>query len=790
MRLALSSSLIAFAVALTAPLAHATDYSPLAACPPGNLLEGRRPVAWLDVRRDLALLTDGNVAPEGAQWDASPATLLDTAASTVTWDLQQPTTIRALSIQADANDTYTVWGSLDGRDYRPLGRIDTVEGHGLRTRTLETGGVAVRFLRAGEGVGDSFYSLSEVAAYCDKPTPFPPAMRVVDAPPATVKTDILTYWNNETSARWELILALLGVFYLLWERKARTAQAAQASATPPTGLKAALGAVGRELNRLPGTERGRKWLLGGLGAIAFLTYFNFGFFHFPNFIHGWDTFHYYVGAKYSRELSYDRLYECVAVADSEIPALRRRVELRKITNLRTNALETTADILAHPERCKQHFTPERWQSFHHDLAYFRTLENAKRWDDAQTDHGYNATPVWNIMGSLLSNLAPASKTQVYLLNLLDPAYMMAMCLMIWWAFGWRALCVALLVFATNFPSRFYWTGGAFLRWDWLFWMVAGVCLLRKERPLAAGMALAYSTLLRVFPGFLFVAPLLAAVYHLIRERKVHRTYLRFFIGAALAVALLIPAGMATVGRASAYQDFMANTMKHEGTPLTNNMGLRTVLIYRPSQVGRVLRDESQVDPWAKWKEGRLTNWQKAKPLYIAMVVGFLALLGLAARKADPWVATALSASLIPFGVELTCYYYSFLIVVALLWTRNHRFGVHLLSLTAFTQLAGWGPQIPEWLRNTLHLPASIQGMPSWLDEQYTLMSLATVVVLVIIVAEYLGQQRRAAVAGAQSDSLSDETLPAVAALAAAVTEPTKTQSPSDERPRRRRRRHR
>ena len=33
--------------------------------------------------------------------------------------------------------------------------------------------------------------------------------------------------------------------------------------------------------------------------------------------------------------------------------------------------------------------------------------------------------------------------------------------------------VALLVFATNFPSRFYWTGGSFLRWDWLFYLVAG-----------------------------------------------------------------------------------------------------------------------------------------------------------------------------------------------------------------------------------------------------------------------------------------------------------------------------
>jgi len=145
------------------------------------------------------------------------------------------------------------------------------------------------------------------------------------------------------------------------------------------------------LSRVRG--RVRRAILAVLGLVAFLTYFNFGSFHFPNFIHGWDTFHYYIGSKYSRELSYDRMYECVAVADSELPTLRRRVELRKLTNLRTNILETTADILAHPERCKQHFTPERWQSFHNDLAYFRTLENARRWDDAQTDHGFNGTPV-------------------------------------------------------------------------------------------------------------------------------------------------------------------------------------------------------------------------------------------------------------------------------------------------------------------------------------------------------------------------------------------------------------
>jgi hypothetical protein len=716
---------------VASPGARAEDYSPLAACPAGNLLAGRRPTSWQDTRRDLALLTDEAVAPEGATWDAPPAVLFDTSASTVTWDLGAATTVSALAIQADANDTYTAWGSLDGRDYRVLGHINPVPNHGLRMRTIETGGAALRYLRVGEGVGDNSYSISEVAAYCQKPTPFPAHMRVVDAPPAVVAK---VYWDDIASARWELVLALLGLLFLWWDQWVSKGAAIEPKEKAP-GIVDSLvrfvqnAATALGLSRVRG--RVRRAILAVLGLVAFLTYFNFGSFHFPNFIHGWDTFHYYIGSKYSRELSYDRLYECVAVADSELPTLRRRVELRKLTNLRTNILETTADILAHPERCKQHFTPERWQSFHNDLAYFRTLENARRWDDAQTDHGFNGTPVWNIAGSLLANLAPASKTQIYILNALDSVYLTAGCLMIAWAFGWRVLAVALLVFATNFPSRFYWTGGAFLRWDWLFWMIASACLLKKQHPVLAGLALAYSTLLRIFPIFLFVAPVLAAGYHLIRHRKLHPTYLRFFAGAALGAALLIPAGMAVVGRADTYQNFVRNTMKHSGTALTNNMGLRTVVAYRPSEAGRMMRSEGQTDPWVKWKQARLDSFRRSKAVYFAAVVAFLVLLGLAVREAEPWAALALSATFIPFGVELTCYYYSFIIVVALLCVKSERLALRLLLLTAFTQFVAWAP---------------LKGMPTWLDEQYTLMSVATLIVFIAIAWEFF-TQRRLALAG-------------------------------------------
>jgi hypothetical protein len=680
---------------------------PAAPCRPGNLLAGKAPWSWQDTRGRLELATDGIKAPEGAIWDAPLAVILDTAASTLTWDLGEAYPLSAGWFQADANDTYTVWGSVDGQRFIELGHIDPVTGHGLRGRTLTFSGVPVRFLRFGEGEGDSAYSLSEIQVFCQTPTPFPPALPEGSAKSATAARSIYTYWNDETSARWELVLALLGLGLLQW---------------------------GLILQRQGRPERYRELrnkLLGGLGIIGALTFINFGFFHFGNFIHTHEWVHYYVGSKYFPELSYTRLYDCISVADVE-DGLRRRVERRRTTDLTTNVLQSSADIVAHPERCKRHFDEARWRSFKKDVAFFRARLGARTWDDIQLDHGYNATPLWNALGTSLANLAPASNTQLHLLAMLDPLYLAATIAVVWWAFGWRVLSVALLAFATNFPSRFYWTGGSFLRWDWLFYTVAAICCLRKQRPVLAGAALAYATGLRVFPLFLFVGPALGVGWHFYQHRRLLlsktedrspffvplRSTLRFFASAAVAGALLFTVSLAVSGGPSAYREFAANTTKHKETPLVNNLGLRTVLSWRPSEVGRFTNDSRLIDPWSPWKEARLKSWKQALPLYVLLALGYLFLVGLAARHVDLWVAAVLGLTFVPIGVELTSYYYAFILGVALLAEQREQVGRWLLLLTAFTQFVAWAP---------------FRGMSRWGDEQYTLMAAATVGVFAFIV---------------------------------------------------------
>jgi hypothetical protein len=59
----------------------------------------------------------------------------------------------------------------------------------------------------------------------------------------------------------------------------------------------------------------RDGLLLGLGFTTALCWWNLGDFRAGGDVHVWDTYHYYMGTKYFREVAYDRLYACVALAE-------------------------------------------------------------------------------------------------------------------------------------------------------------------------------------------------------------------------------------------------------------------------------------------------------------------------------------------------------------------------------------------------------------------------------------------------------------------------------------------
>ncbi|HEX8694893.1 MAG TPA: hypothetical protein VF746_20870 [Longimicrobium sp.] len=480
-----------------------------------------------------------------------------------------------------------------------------------------------------------------------------------------------------------------------------------------------------------------------LAAAAVAAYFSGALYSYRGFYHVWDQYHYFVGSRYFRELGYDGLYRCAAVAMDELGAVRYpgergrpavadlRAEVRApgrlIRNLGVdNTLVPAARALAEPAACRARFTPARWAAFRADVRFFRLAAGPADWERMQQDHGYNPPPAWTLAGGALAGLRPAGTRWLQALGALDVVLLLGMLGALGWAFGWRVAALGAVFWGCQAWSTFYWTGGAFLRQDWLFFLVLSVCLARRRWYAASGAALACSALLRVFPVLLLAGPAALALWSLVRTRRIPRPVLRFAAGGALAAAVLVPASLAVVGRGS-YAGFARHIRVHERTPLTNHVGLRTLLA---AGVGRgpgsarleYLRDERAPDPVAPWKEARSARRERTRPLFwlLAAAAGawFLVILRRVRRL---WAAQALSLAWLVLLPELTCYYYSFLVLAAPLSRLRRRLEVPLLALAALSQVA-WSA---FW----------------WNDDRYATLSLLAVAFTIVLLAAFTPRRR-------------------------------------------------
>ena len=434
-------------------------------------------------------------------------------------------------------------------------------------------------------------------------------------------------------------------------------------------------------------RRTRDAILAGLGIIAAAAWFNFGLFHYHAFLHYHEFFHYFLGSKYFDELGYTRLYHCVAVADVQDGKLLD-VRSRWIRDLETNAAVEGARVISDPTACTGWFEPQRWQAFRADVRWFRDHVPEEKWRELTLDHGYNASPAWTAVGGWLANLGPASTPLLTALAMVDPVLLLLICGAIWWAFGWRPLCVAVLWWGTNYPARFTWTGGAFLRTDWMVPLVTAVCLARRELPGLAGASLGISSAVRLFPALAAAGPALGSLAESIAERSWRplRRRAGLAIGFALSV-VLISAVTAAAGQHQAWAAFAANSRKHAATPLSNHVGLPVMIAFeertRATHIGSLWLDA----PWDTWRTARERVFKSRVALYWVLLTAYLVTLAAACRGQEEWTALTLGVGLIPIALNLTSYYYSMLLVFALLWPRYALVGVSLLGLAALTNLA-------------------------------------------------------------------------------------------------------
>jgi hypothetical protein len=713
----------------------------LPSCPRGspNLAAGK-PVASYLVRNDPRVVTDGRFAPEGGPWETpGDSTVLTNPDAFVRVDLGELRRVDTLVLQGDSDDLYPIEGSLDGTVWRLLWEAPVVAGRpGLRSRWFVLPRPAeVRFLRVRASGGDDRYSVSELGAYCGLPEVWPPQ---------PIGPGRSAPMNEGRMVAIKGALALLGALVLC------------------------AGMVLRRMRGLGSWLRLFDVLLAGMGIFALLCWFNLGHEELGRDRQLSERYHYYIGAKYFRELRYTRLYQCTAVAEME-QGLTEAVAQRKMRDLGTNLLGGTQTITADPTICTRHFTPERWEAFKADIAFFRSYQTADSWAHWQEAHGYNATPVWGILGGFLANrypagqrfhllgLSPRGVPYIDLLGALDPILLCVLGAAIVWAFGWRTACVAALYFGTNYPARSLWNAGAYLRMDWLAASIIGICLVKRGKMAGGGAALTYGALLRIFPGFIVFGLIGKAVARMIRERRfvVAPEHWAFAKGSLAALVILVPLSAVEGGGRFGLdawigntQDmgFVQNSRKHLQTPLTNNMGLKTVVAFqyqtRASAIGPTMGD----DPFQIWKARRRAVFEHRKVLFCFLVGGFMVLLGWAAAEHEDWVALALGVGMIVMAADLTSYYYSFGLAFGLLHSKRAWTGVLTCLLGSVPCLLA---ATPWW---------------AWDDERYTWLSLAYVLAVVGLTGAMGLQARRRATQAGKSGAFLEATEPsAVVAVA-------------------------
>jgi hypothetical protein len=502
-------------------------------------------------------------------------------------------------------------------------------------------------------------------------------------------------YDEENLAKLKLFLALLTLVVLFYESS-------------------------RDAEGNPVPQRIKKIAGGVLAVAGVISYFQFFQIGYKEFYHRWEFFHYYMGAKYFKEIGFEGIYTCAAVAENDLGFVKD-AKARKLRDLRVNLIVSSEEWIKHPEKCKdgfeRPFSPEKWESFKQDVAFFRRVSLGNYWVDMQKDHGYNPPPAWGLTGWIFANLHPAVEWYMKLLSCLDIMLFAGMFGLIAWAFGWRVMVVAIVFWGTQDASPFYWTGGAFLRQDWLFYLVASACMVRKQKYFWGGFFMTYSTLLRVFPLFFFLGWFVVIAAQLYKKRTLLDSHKKLILGAVTSGVILIAASSAVHG-VKAWPSFISHIAVHNGTPLTNHMGWKTIVAHQADGRMQVAKDPKLQDPFEGWKNMRRARVKHLAPIYYGGILAMAACFAYACwRIKNLWIVQALGCLMTTICVELTCYYYSYFILGALLTKGRKQIEYALLICAALTEI--------------FHLNYG------WFDDRFTAMSIPFVVLGLFMVLIYM-----------------------------------------------------
>jgi hypothetical protein len=421
--------------------------------------------------------------------------------------------------------------------------------------------------------------------------------------------------------------------------------------------------IDRLINHLakPRYPRVRQTIFAALAALAVFAFVNFGQFHGTGrLVHVWEQYHFYLGAKYQKEVGWFDLYKATLLADRvTVNALARVTQIR---DLNTFELVPVEEALQDSFRVRARFSDERWAQFKQDWAMMS--RQRANWQQIVQDHGNSNSPAWSLFATPIANLLPFNSLTQRIIGALDFVLMAILWGFIYRTFGTRNASIGLIV-ASSLPIVFDYLAGSFLRWDWLFAVGMAMCFLKRERHATAGAFFGFAVATKIFPLFFGVALLAKAIIDAARTRCLPRKYLRFGAGALASLALLVVLSSAMFGTPKVWTEYKKRIdVAREEKYYPIQYSLRTVFLQIvESTPGEIVK------AWAfplEIKQARPdVRLADHKTGFLALQLLFTALIFLALVRGDGASAFAMGSLLVFTWLMVNMYYWNMLGLTAL-----------------------------------------------------------------------------------------------------------------------------
>lgn len=468
------------------------------------------------------------------------------------------------------------------------------------------------------------------------------------------------------------------------------------------------------------SARTRTGLYAAVLAVGLTTFPGYDRLRGQNFLHPPEQFHYVFGAKYFPELGYTGLYDVTTQLSLE-QNLQMPLHVR---NLRTGLLESAASAYPRAEAFLPNFRGMRLYELTQDLRDFARVAPGAA-VAAMVDHGFNGTPTWIGVARAVERDAPITRERLLVYASIDVVLLSGLAMAFFWAFGLESTALAALLLGTAWVYRFAWTGGSFLRYDWVVALGLALVALRKEKPGLAGGLLAWSTALRLFPAAFALAAGLSFLFRA-RDRAGRVDLARFVIGYALVAGFAVWVGLHAGRGPAAFREFGERISTHHSTWASNHIGFDSIGTLDRIVVARPSTDPNDVDPFQAYVAPVEAARHTRRPFFLVFVLGTIALVAAAARKLPPWRAMPLGAAVVFSMSAISGYYWVMLLVVPLVAERRTTLffvlttflaaGIELLlnNMTAAHVVVSFAYFFifADWIAGVLKAPNDVASAPS------------------------------------------------------------------------------